>query len=154
MSHPNRPGRAPASKEFQVSRRSFVTKIAAAAALTGLPAWFLERQVLAAADAAQAPAPNDRPGIALIGCGGMVKGDATNAAKHGEILAVCDVDQNHSAEAAKKFTVGSKVPDQYSDFRRVLERKDVHVVVNATPDHWHSLVNIASATAGKESYCE
>jgi predicted dehydrogenase len=84
----------------------------------------------------------------------MGKGDATNAAKHGEILAVCDVDQNHAAEAAKKFTEGGKVPAQYSDFRRLLERKDVHVVVNATPDHWHSLVNIAAATAGKDIYAE
>ena len=154
MSHFNRQGRPPAPKEFQVSRRTFVRKIAAAAALTGLPGWFLERQALAAAEAAQLPSPNDRPGIALIGCGGMGKGDATNAAKHGEILAVCDVDQNHSAEAARKFTVGAKVPDQYSDFRKVLERKDVHVVVNATPDHWHSLINIASATAGKDIYGE
>jgi hypothetical protein len=35
----------------------------------------------------------------------MGKGDATNASNHGEILAVCDVDGNHAAEAAKKFTV-------------------------------------------------
>ncbi|HEY5079064.1 MAG TPA: twin-arginine translocation signal domain-containing protein, partial [Opitutaceae bacterium] len=105
MSHFKRQGRAPAFKEFQVSRRTFVKRIAAAAALTGLPGWFLERQALAAEDVAKVPTPNDRPGIALIGCGGMGKGDATNAAKHGEILAVCDVDQNHSAEAAKKFTV-------------------------------------------------
>jgi predicted dehydrogenase len=141
-------------KDFQVSRRSFLKRVAAAAALTGLPAWFIERQALLADPVAPLPTPNDRPGIALIGCGGMGKGDATNAAKHGDILAVCDVDANHLAAAAQKFTVNGRVPAQYSDFRKLLERKDVHVIVNATPDHWHSLVNIAAARAGKDIYGE
>jgi predicted dehydrogenase len=139
-------------KEFQVSRRSFIRKVAAAAALTGLPPWFLERQLLGAAETAPVLSPNDRPGIALIGCGGMGKGDAINASNHGELLAVCDVDDSHAQEAAAKFTVNGKVPDKYNDFRRLLERKDVHAVVNATPDHWHSLINIACAKAGKDVY--
>jgi predicted dehydrogenase len=143
-----------AAKEFQVSRRSFIAKVATIAAATGLPTWFVERQLLGAQEAAAAPSPNDRPGIALIGCGGMGKGDATNAANHGDIVAVCDVDDAHAAEAAAKFTVDGKAPATYSDFRRVLERKDVHVVVNATPDHWHSLINIAAAKAGKDIYGE
>jgi predicted dehydrogenase len=145
----------PASAQgFQVSRRTFIRRVAAAAALTGLPTWFLERQALGAEDVRPIPSPNDRPGIALIGCGGMGKGDATNAAKHGDIVALCDVDENHLAAAAKKFTVGGRVPETYPDFRKLLERKDVHVVVNATPDHWHSLVNIAAARAGKDIYGE
>ncbi|HMD61111.1 MAG TPA: Gfo/Idh/MocA family oxidoreductase [Opitutaceae bacterium] len=157
MKQSPQPGRPPAKttlKDFQVSRRTFLGRLAAAAALTGLPAWFLERQELAGAEAPGAPSPNDRPGIALVGCGGMGKGDATNAANHGEIVAVCDVDAAHAAEAAAKFTVGGKAPAQYSDFRRVLERPDVHAIVNATPDHWHSLINIAAAKAGKDVYSE
>jgi predicted dehydrogenase len=154
MSTFNSRGRNPTDKDFQVSRRTFVKKVAATVALTGLPAWFVERQALTAAETSPILTPNDRPGIALIGCGGMGKGDATNAAKHGEIVAVCDVDQNHLAEAARKFTVEGKVPVMYSDFRKLLERKDVHVVVNATPDHWHSLINIAAAGAGKDIYGE
>src|ERR1700678_3024818 len=157
MSNFNRHGRPAAhapNREFHVSRRTFVKRVAAVAALTGLPAWFVERQELGAAEVAQAPTPNDRPGIALIGCGGQGKGDAVNAANHGEILAVCDVDQGHLAEAVQKFTVDGKAPAAYSDFRRLLERKDVHVVVNATPDHWHSLINIAAANAGKDIYSE
>ena len=42
----------------------------------------------------------------------------------------------------------------YNDFRKVLERDDVHVIVNATPDHWHTLVNLAALKAGKDVYSE
>ena len=125
------------------------------AAMTGLPLWFIERQQLAAEELpANPPTPNDRPGIALIGCGGMGRADAGNASKFGEILAVCDVDADHAALAANKFTVNGKVPDVYSDFRKVMERSDIHIIVNATPDHWHTLVNIAAAKAKKDVYGE
>jgi predicted dehydrogenase len=115
----------------------------------------MERELALAASAPpKRPGPNDRPGIALIGCGGMGRGDAKNATRFGEIVAVCDVDKNHAEEAAKQFATGSKVPAQYNDFRKVLEREDVHVVVQATPDHWHTLVNMAAVRAGKDIYGE
>jgi predicted dehydrogenase len=142
-------------KIFHVSRRSFLKRCGAVAAATGLPFWFVEQQLAAAAEVpAKKPAPNDRPGVALIGCGGMGKGDATNAANHGDIVAVCDVDEKHAAEAVAKFTVEGKAPKAYGDFRRVLERPDVHVVINATPDHWHTLINLAAARARKDVYSE
>jgi len=164
MNQPRHPGRtprpatAPATRpllrDFQVSRRTFLKNVATLAALTGLPGWFVERQLAGAAEVPKPPSPNDRPGIALVGCGGMGKADAGNAANHGEILAVCDVDDSHAAAAAERFTVDGRVPDRYSDFRRLLERKDIHAIVNATPDHWHTLVNIAAARAGKDVYAE
>jgi predicted dehydrogenase len=157
MTTPPDNDKAPAAapmKDFQVSRRTFLRRVATVAAMTGLPAWFVERQLLGAEETTGAPSPNDRPGIALIGCGGKGRDDAANASNHGEIVAVCDVDDNHAAEAAQRFTVGGKVPARYSDFRRLLERRDVHAVVNATPDHWHTLVNIAAARAGKDIYGE
>ena len=43
---------------------------------------------------------------------------------------------------------------QFKDFRKLLERKDVDVIVNGTPDHWHTLVNIAALKAGKDVYSE
>lgn len=152
MTNPAR--HSPAPKSFDISRRLFLKRCSQIAAMTGLPLWFIERQQLAAADMPSLPTPNDRPGIALVGCGGMGRGDATNASKFGEILAVCDVDGNHAAAAAKKFTVDGKVPDIYSDFRKVMERPDIHVIVNATPDHWHTLVNMAAARAKKDVYGE
>ena len=115
---------------FHISRRSFLKRCSVAAAASGLPLWFVERQLVAAEAAGpRRLGPNDRPGIALIGCGGQGKGVTTNAANHGDILAVCDVDQTHAASAAARFTVEGKTPPQiYGDFRRVLERDDVQAV--------------------------
>jgi predicted dehydrogenase len=42
----------------------------------------------------------------------------------------------------------------YTDFRRVLERKDIEVVAIATPPHWHALISIAAMEAGKDVLCE
>jgi predicted dehydrogenase len=139
---------------FQISRRSFLRRCTAAAAASGLPLWFVERELALAAPAPKPLGPNDRPGVALVGCGGMGRGDASNAQRFGDILAVCDVDAGHAAEAAKQFTRDGKTPAQFSDFRQVLERDDVHVIIQATPDHWHTLVNLAAAKARKDVYGE
>ncbi len=141
-------------KSFHITRRSFLRRCSLAATASGLPLWFVQRE-LAAADAVKSvTSPNDRPGIALIGCGGMGQGDARNASRFGDIVAVCDVDRSHAEDAARRFTKNGKAPAQYGDFRKLLERADVHAIVQATPDHWHTLVNIAAAKAKKDVYGE
>jgi predicted dehydrogenase len=143
------------SKSFQISRRSFLNRCAMTAAATGLPLWFVQRELAFAAEVTTKPlSPNDRPGIALIGCGGMGRADANNARRFGDILAVCDVDENHVAAAAKQFTKDGKSPAKYGDFRQVMERDDIHIIVQATPDHWHTLINLAAAQAKKDVYGE
>ncbi len=144
-------------KSFHISRRSFFQKSALAAAASGLPLWFVQRQLEAAeteSKAAASTSPNDRPGVALIGCGGQGQADAGNAARYGDIVAVCDVDQSHAAAAAQRFARDGKTPAKYGDFRKLLERDDVHMIVQGTPDHWHTLVNIAAAKAKKDIYAE
>ena len=84
----------------------------------------------------------------------MGRGDAGLASRFGDILAVCDVDQRHAEAASKRFTKGAKVPTTYSDFRKMLERDDIHAVINGTPDHWHTLVNLGATLAGKDVYGE
>ena len=139
---------------FQISRRSFLKNCTVTAAATGLPVWFLEREAALAAPAPKPPSPNDRPAVALVGCGGMGRGDAGNAQRFGDIVAVCDVDESHAAEAAKQFTKDGKVPAKFSDFRKLLERDAIHIVIQATPDHWHTLVNLGAARAKKDVYGE
>ena len=142
-------------KTFQVSRRSFLKRCTTVAAMTGLPLWFVERQLVAAeATAKKRPSANDRPGVALVGCGGQGTNDARNAANWGDVVAVCDVDKKNAAAAAEKLTVEGKVPAVFSDFRKVLERADVHMIVNGTPDHWHTLVNLGAVRAKKDVYSE
>ena len=129
------------------SRRHFLKTSAAVTAATTLPQWFLEES----AQATTKPlGPNDKPGVALIGCGGRGRGVAREAAQHGQMLAVCDLDEANLAQALKLW------PDAkpYKDFRKLLERDDLHIIVNGTPDHWHTLVNLAALRAGKDIYSE
>jgi predicted dehydrogenase len=70
--------------------------------------------------------------------------------RYGRIVAVCDVDARHVASAQKDFPEAAG----YSDFRKLLERRDVDAVICGTVDHWHTLVSIASMKAGKDVYCE
>jgi predicted dehydrogenase len=145
------------SKPFQISRRSFVKSSVAAAAAAGLPLWFFERQQALAANVAhgeETPAPNDRPGLALIGCGGRGLGVALEAASHGDMRVVCDVDDRHAEQAVAQFKKRNMNPEKVHDFRKVMERDDIQIVINGTPDHWHTLVNLAAARARKDIYSE
>ena len=138
-----------------ISRRSFLSTCISTAAATGLPLWFVQRELGAAEETSKKlPSANDRPGLALVGCGGMGRADARNARSHGDILAVCDVDQSHADAAALEFARDGKMPDKFNDFRKVMEREDIHVILQATPDHWHTLVNLAAAKAKKDVYGE
>ncbi len=115
---------------------------------------FLKTPAVSAVPAVDAPAaPSDRIGIAVIGCGGMGRADLTDFQKQPEveIRAVCDVFRPN-AETAARLCTGK--PDIYSDYRRVLERKDIDAVVVATPDHWHPLIAIQACESGKDVYVE
>jgi predicted dehydrogenase len=139
--------------ESSFSRRHFFKQSSVAAAAVTLPGWFLQDSRSYAA-AAPPRSANDKPGIALVGCGGQGRGDTNWAKNYGNVVAVCDVDANQMEQAAKQFTVDGKAPAKFKDFRQVLERSDVHVVINGTPDHWHTLINLAAARSGKDIYSE
>src|SRR5947207_12263589 len=137
------------ANEFDSSRRRFLKTSATIAAASTLPAWFIEESRSRAATT-RPLSPNDKPNIALIGCGGQGRHDATLAGKFANLVAVCDVDGRHAEAASKQFN-GAKV---YKDFRKLLERDDVHALINGTPDHWHTLINLAAMKAGKDIYSE
>jgi predicted dehydrogenase len=131
------------------SRRQFLRSAAAATAATTLPSWFLE-ECRAQPDPKPPTSKNDTPGIALVGCGGMGQGDAKNASRLGKIVALCDVDEKNLAAAAKQWPNAARE----ADFRKIMDRKDVDVVICGTVDHWHTLVSLAAMRAGKDVYCE
>lgn len=124
-------------KEPKVNRRQFLKGSAGAAfAFTIVP-----RRVLGGPN--QTP-PSETFGGALIGCGGRGNGTFNAMGLHAEKLAICDV----------KFVGRADNKMVYTDFRRVLERKDIDVVAIATPPHWHALISIAAMEAGKDVLCE
>jgi predicted dehydrogenase len=141
-------------KRIQLSRRSFLHRASLTAAATGLPLWFVERELARAAEPEKTLSANDRPNIALIGAGGMGTGDARNSKRYANLVAVCDVDKSHVEKAVGRLSDEGKKIDTYTDFRKLLERKDIDAVINGTPDHWHSLINIGAAKAGKDIYSE
>lgn len=139
----------------QVSRRTFLRRTTAIAAASGLPLWFVQREVARAESGPRRVlSPNERPKIALIGSGSMGTGNASNIKKHADIVAVCDVDQKHIDRAVGRLKDEGKKIDTAKDFRKILERDDIHAVINGTPDHWHSIINIGAAKSGKDIYSE
>jgi hypothetical protein len=121
----------------RVPRRHVLRGAAAAAAGVTL----LPRHVLGGP--AEIP-PSDSFGGALIGCGGRGNGTFGCLGKGVRRLASCDV----------KFKDKADNKTVYSDFRKLLERKDIDVVAIATHPGWHALISIAAMEAGKDVVCE
>ena len=78
------------------------------------------------------------------------------------ITALCDIDEtilNNRAADLEKFAFEKEIPnyikpDLFTDFRKVLDSKEVDAVIIATPDHWHALITIMACQAGKDVYVE
>lgn len=130
------------------SRRDFLRQASTVAAAAALPSslYGLSRR----------PAPSDRVNIGAIGINGMGWSDLTAMLKNpdAQCVALCDADKNvldkRVAELAQK---GIKVK-AYSDYRKLLEDKDIDGVIIGTPDHWHCLQMTEACAAGKDVYVE
>src|SRR5262249_18506967 len=124
----------------KMSRRTF----AKSAALAGVGTALSASRVLGA---------GNRIRLGFIGLGnrGDQVLDAFLEHKDCEALAICDIYQPYLDFAAKK--IGTK-PQQFRDYRQLLERKDIDAVVISTPDHWHALQMIHACQADKDVYVE
>ncbi|MBI9061252.1 MAG: Gfo/Idh/MocA family oxidoreductase [Marinilabiliaceae bacterium] len=129
-------------KKEATDRRKFLKKsLAAVAGITIVP-----RHVLGGKGYI---APSDQLTKAIIGVGGMGRGHISYEGT--KLLAVCDVDRNHLKDVLNQ--VGKGVAG-YTDYREVLQRPDIDVVHIATPPHWHGLMAVEAARAGKDIWCE
>lgn len=100
---------------------------------------------------------NDTVRVAVVGCGGRGQNhvDGWSALPNVQVVALCDVDQAHSADYVKKMEAkGLKAPKVFVDFRKLLEDKDIDAVSIASPNHWHTLQTIWAVQAGKDVYVE
>ncbi|MDM8009319.1 MAG: Gfo/Idh/MocA family oxidoreductase [Phycisphaerae bacterium] len=109
--------------------------------------------------------PSERITVGFIGVGNMGSGHLDSFLRDGQlqVVAVCDVDAAKRKRARQRVedkyaearrTANFKGCDEYNEFERLLERRDIDAVLIATPDHWHAIIAIAAARAGKDIYCE
>ncbi|MDP6116344.1 MAG: Gfo/Idh/MocA family oxidoreductase [Planctomycetota bacterium] len=124
-----------------MTRREAITKTAAALSFTIVPRYVL-------GGPGYTP-PSDVLTKAIIGVGGMGRGHFRYGPT--KTLAVCEVDNNRLKDAVKR---GGKDCKGYKDFREVLARDDIDTIHIPTPPHWHALISIAAAEAGKDIWCE
>jgi len=132
------------SRAGPLSRRLFLASSGVAAAVVGLPAKSYARVIGA----------NDRIHVGFIGVGGMGGGHVNACLKlkqndNLEFLGVADCWKTRADVAAAKLETQA-----FSDYRRVLDIKDIDYVTIATPEHWHSTMTIDAMDAGKGVYCE
>ncbi|HUB61076.1 MAG TPA: Gfo/Idh/MocA family oxidoreductase [Puia sp.] len=104
-------------------------------------------------------APSDQVNLGAIGLNGMGWADLQSALRVPgvNVVALCDVDRNVLNSRMKdleKLEVDTSRIRLYSDYRKLLERKDIDAVLIGTPDHWHALIMIAACQAGKDVYVE
>ena len=130
----------------KTTRRHFLQGIATASAATLL---------VPATRAFGYQSPNDRPVFATIGLRNQGWTITSKSFKFADFAALADVDANVLADNVGKVEESQKKkPDAYSDYRKILERKDIDAVMIATPDHWHTKVAVEAMYQGKDVYCE
>lgn len=128
---------------LNLTRRHFIAATAAlpfAGARTGV--------------AGPANSANNTINIAIIGCGnqGFWHLSALQRCPEVRIVAVCDVNAKRAAEARQQ--AGGEKVFACSDYRKLLEKKDIDAVTIAAADHWHALPAIHACQAGKDVYVE
>ncbi|MDF1575376.1 MAG: Gfo/Idh/MocA family oxidoreductase [Bacteroidales bacterium] len=135
------------------NRRSFIKTSAAAAAGIGMSTT-LSASVLSPS---RVPGANDRIRVALIGARNMGWYDLEDILKQPnvECHTLCDVDQSVLADKVEQLRkAGGPLPAITTDYRVVLEDKDIDAVIIGTPDHWHCLPAVEACQAGKQVYVE
>jgi predicted dehydrogenase len=125
------------------SRREFIKQTSA----IGVGAWIVGPNLLA-----QEKSPNERLRMASVGVGGKGSSDCDNAAEFGDMVALCDIDDNILEGKAKRFPEAKK----YNDFRKMLEEMGdkIDAVTVSTPDHTHAPAAMMAIKMKKHVYVQ
>ena len=159
-----------ASTSVSFSRREFIRTSAALTAVT------LGGPFIAPSSLLGGNAPSKRITLGVIGCGNQSTVDLPAWLKNDDcqIVAVCDVNRASFGYRHEKQFLGRepqrdfvdrfyaqktasgrfKGCTAYADFRELLARSDIDAVAIITPDHWHAIMTVFAARAGKDIYCQ
>jgi len=124
----------------KINRRTFLKQ----SAVVGAGVTVLKSGMLAVGQS-----PNEKLNVAVIGVGGRGGGNM-NSVRSENIVALCDVNENNLAAAAKRFPKAKT----YIDWRKCLEQRNIDAVVCSTTDHTHAFVNVWAMNRGMHVYCE
>ena len=122
------------------SRRRLLGKLAAAPA--GLP--------MLLPGLSRAASPNEKVNIAGVGVDGKGWSDINSVSRRQNVVAICDVDEKRMARAAKRFPEARV----YTDWRKLLEQKNIDAVTVSTPDHMHAPIAMSAMQLGKHVYVQ
>jgi predicted dehydrogenase len=125
------------------TRRQFLQTTA----LAGVGYW-----VAGGVRAADSSSPNETINFACIGVGGKGQSDSADAGKNGNVVAICDIDDNTLRQAATKFPKAK----QYNDYRKMLDEMgdQIDAVTISTPDHTHAPAAVRVMKMGKHCFCQ
>ena len=141
--------RANPMPQASLNRRGFIkttTGMLAGGSLLA-PAW----SRAAGIEQAKPRSPNERLGIGAIGLRYQGSVITHKAQLYGDIIGLCDVDRHVREQGRASFGSRSLI---FEDYRELLARPDIDVVLIGTPDHWHTKMTIDACRAGKDVYCE
>ncbi|MBN2024296.1 MAG: Gfo/Idh/MocA family oxidoreductase [Pirellulales bacterium] len=130
----------------RASRRQFLQ----ASAATGIGFWVAAGA--RAQDEKKEESPNDRIAMASIGIGGKGSSDSEDAGRHGDMVAICDVDKKRLEGTARRFPKAKT----YTDFRKMLDEMgpSIDAVTVSTPDHTHTAAALMAMRMGKHCFCQ
>ena len=138
-----------------IDRRRFLKRAAGTAAGAISFPYIVSSSALGAAGGVAA---SERITVGCVGVGPQGSGVMGNflRQKDARVVAICDV-KSHVLKAGQdrvnKHYKGTGC-DAYKDFREVMARDDIDVILAATPDHWHVLIALAAVKSGKDVYLE
>jgi predicted dehydrogenase len=121
------------------------------AAMAGAGPFFLGAAT-ASARASRPPSANERIRFACIGVGGKGESDTDDAGAHGDVVALCDINQQELDKMGKRFPKAKK----YFDYRQMLEAMggQIDAVTVSTPDHTHAPASVMAMRMGKHCFCQ
>lgn len=139
------------------NRRQFLKVAGAAAVLpAALPAFSAQSKVSSASSTTNSA--NNRINVGVIGMGmqGPSNTKAFLASDDCQVVAACDIDNDHLQAAMKMINdaYGTEDCKGYHDYRELLAREDIDAVMIAVPDHWHEIVATEAARRKKDIYSE
>jgi predicted dehydrogenase len=130
-----------------IRRRTHRRNFLKAAAFAGAGFW-----VTGNSPGDDSKSPNERIRFACIGVAGKGASDTADAAKHGDVVAICDVDDRRLEEATRKYPRAKK----YHDFRKLFDEtaKSIDAVTVSTPDHTHAVASALAMRLGKHCFTQ